>query len=232
MSPRWLHAFPSHLAGTAQTTVESVLCWACSARLLHPLGNTLNARCKRCFLATGQSRKKSGLPVCMGTSRKQLAQKVYVNVSSLALTALAIDRVKQSFPSPRFFLGLVQMLSRSTLLQAVYILMCPFTFPTYEASKTFQWKAGVGTQCARTHSLCFKEQPALSGAAVRHKPGEGKAMQRLRAESFTSPARDTQPPPCHGASACSRRVQLGHQSQREEKGMVGASPSQRDTFSL
>lgn len=39
-------------------------------------GNALQeVRCKCCFLATGQPRKKSGLPPCMGPSSKQLAQK-------------------------------------------------------------------------------------------------------------------------------------------------------------
>lgn len=70
-------------------------------------GNTLKeVRCKCCFLATGQPHKKSGLPVCMGISSKQLAQKVHVNTSTLALMALAIYRVKQNFTSPCFFLAL------------------------------------------------------------------------------------------------------------------------------
>lgn len=79
--------------------------------------------------------------------------------------------------------------------------MCPFTFPTYKTSKTFQRKAGVGTQCARTHSLCFKEQPALSGAAVRHKPGEGEAMQFESRELHL-------PGPRHAASAMPRGFHL------------------------
>lgn len=64
-------------------------------------GNTLKeVRCKCCVLATRQPCRKSGLPVRTGTSSKQLEPKVHMNISSLALIALAIYKVKQSFPPP------------------------------------------------------------------------------------------------------------------------------------
>lgn len=73
--------------------VESLPCSADSRQLLHLRGNTLKSKC--CLLATRQACKKSGLPVCMGIRSKQLEPEVHMNISSLALIALAIDKVKQ-----------------------------------------------------------------------------------------------------------------------------------------
>lgn len=64
-------------------------------------GNTLKeVRSKCSVLATRQPCKKSGLPVSMRTSSKQLEPKVHMNIRSLILIALATYEVKQSFPPP------------------------------------------------------------------------------------------------------------------------------------
>lgn len=174
-------------------------------------GNSPNkVRCKCCFLATREPHKKLCLPVCLGTSSKELVQKVHVKISSLALMAFAIYRMKESFSSPCFFLALVQMLSWSVLLQTVYLLMCPFTFPTYKTSVTSQQKTGVGTQCGRTCSLCFEEQTSLGGSGEAAHAAESKRCSVWKQWASTSLSRGTQPPPCHRADqivcSCLTRV--------------------------
>lgn len=114
---------------------------------------------------------QTALPVISSLSvhgDKQLAQKVHLNFSSLALMAVVIYGVKQSFLLPWFLPASVQMLLWSTLLQTVHTFMCRFTLPTYETSITSQWKAGVGTATVKQHNGQSQSDAALESRELPH----------------------------------------------------------------
>lgn len=92
-----ISAFPSHLADGEHAVLSMQHLAAARTR-----GNTLKKKGDMQMLLSGHqtASKKSCLPAYRGTSSKQLAQKVRLNISSLTLMAFAIYGVKQSFPSP------------------------------------------------------------------------------------------------------------------------------------
>lgn len=194
-------------------------------------GNSPNkVSCKCCFLATREPHKKSCLPVCLGTSSKQLVQKVHVKISSLTLMAFAIYRVKESFSSPCFFPGS----GTDAVEKRAFADRIPFNVPFHLSHLQNQCDFPTENRCWNAvweDPLSLLRETDLSGGQRWGSTwGRVQAMQRLKAVSFNIPELG------HTASTMpqgwSNRVQLYHQSQLQERGRVGVSPSQRGTFCL